>query len=712
MHESNSKIEAKVLSLLNIHDINDSEAAFQTIVDALSTISKALGNCSLRAVLSSEGFSHIRSLRSLSPDEFGFLNKLVEERKESLSENSINDSQVLVQKLIRSPMRKRLAAYYTKASGLELMAESARDFVKRKRAPVTLADPFLGSGLTLSTTLKHLDSSNVGRIWGIEPHPLSALVAYSAILYYLNGDQKKIDIAVGDAFADIYHGLHKSSAAPSERRTDRESPRADLIVTNPPFTRWELLGEDYRNSLWNCVESLGYYKYVTRRQLNLQVASLFLMDHLLERNGLLASVLPASTFYTLYGEAARSLLAERYQIDALIESESDTSFSIDSGLKEVILLATKGEPTHKSRTAFARLEPKDIGHMRQVVEALNSHDSEGNGIAWIDLKEKSILAQADWSIFFADAKLREAISAIFSEAIRNGTIGKWETIYGQQSIVRGVEMYGPDFFFIPNRYWCITEEDGPAVTIKNFEDESRLTLPKDYLILALRKPSLYLDTIRPSVKHYLLSIPPWPVKEFPADLASYIDWGKRKSTGQPAIRLYGDLWYSHVNKQLRVKKPFGRVFLPDKVDPTFRNRGLFASYSQRPLVASKNFHIMSLNDDRKEKALVAWFNSTLFISYFILAGRRITKRWSRFLEDDYLRMPVVNVNLLDGGMLSELEDWLGEVSEMKLPPIKTQLGSDYRMKVDRTLLEALCVTEPDNALNQLYFALSHEQLVS
>jgi hypothetical protein len=585
------------------------------------------------------------------------------------------------------------------------MAESARDFVRRKRAPVTLADPFLGSGLTLTTTLKHLDSSNVGRVWGMEPHPLPALVAYSAILYYLNGDQKKIDITVGDVFAETYHGLNKSSAAPSERRTDRGIPRADLIVTNPPFTRWELLGEHYRNSLWNCVKSLGYYKYVTRRQLNLQVASLFLMDHLLERNGLLASVLPASTFYTLYGEAARSLLAERYQIDALIESESDTSFSIDSGLKEVILLATKREPTHKSRTAFARLEPKDIGHMRQIVEALNSHNSDSNGIAWIDLKEKSILAQDNWSVFFADAKLREAISTIFSEAIRNETIGKWESIYGQQSIVRGVEMYGPDFFFIPNRYWCITDADGLAVTIKNLEDGSRLTLPKDYLILALRKPGLYLDTIRPSVEHYLLSIPPRTVKEFPADLVSYIDWGKRKSTGQPAIRLYGDLWYSHVNRQLRVKKPFGRVFLPDKVDPTFRNRGLFASHYDTPLAASKNFHVVSLNDNSKERLLTAWFNSTLFISYFILTGRRITRSWSRMLEDNYLKMPIINLNSLGKRDTTELENAFGSILEKKLPPIKQQLNASYRRQIDKILLELMGVEEQEEVLRQVYSAL-------
>ena len=481
--------------------------------------------------------------------------------------------------------------------------------------------------------------------------------------------------------------------------------KADVIVTNPPFTRWELLGKEYRDFLWNLVESLGYREYVTRKQLNLQVASLFLMDHLLDENGLLLSVLPASTFYTTYGEAARSMLREKYQINALVENESDKSFSIDSGLKEVIILATKQKPALHRKTAFATLQSEDIGHIRQIAEAANTQLSKNNGAKWVDLEETSTLWQPNWSIFFSDTKLRETISEILSRAMKNGTVGVWESIYGAQSIVRGVEMYGPDFFFIPNRHWCITEEDGLSVNIRNLKDHSKLRLLKNYLIPALRKPSLYFDAIRPSVKHYLLSVPPKPIKDFQEDLARYIAWGKLRATGQPAIRLYGDFWYSHVNKQLRVKKPFGKVFLPDKVDPTFRNRGLFASHYETPLAASKNFHVVSLNDDYKERLLTLWFNSTLFISYFILTGRKITRSWSRMLEGNYLKMPIINLDSLSKRDAEELEKEFRSILGMKLPPIKQQLNTGYRRNIDRILLEAMGIEEQEEVLRKMYSAL-------
>lgn len=289
--------------------------------------------------------------------------------------------------------------------------------------------------------------------------------------------------------------------------------------------------------------------------------------------------------------------------------------------------------------------------------------------------------------------------------MKKGTIGKWETIYGRQSILRGVEMYGPDFFFIPNRYWDAVEENGLTVDIENLADEVKLSLPKDCLIPALRKPCLYLDAIRPTVRHYLLSVPPRPADEFPEDLAKYIAWGKRKSTGQPAIKLLGRLWYSHVNEQLKVKNPFGKVFLPDKVDPSFRNRGLFVYHYETPLAASKNFHIVSLDDDSKNKLIAAWFNSSLFVSYFILTGRRITRSWSRLLKDDYLKMPTIDLNSLGRRDTAELEKVFGSILEQRLPPMKKQLKENYRHEIDRILLQVMGIEDPEKILTELYSAL-------
>nr|MDO8133467.1 N-6 DNA methylase [Candidatus Njordarchaeum guaymaensis] len=696
-------IEARVPSLLGANDVEDPKEAFEAVITALATISSALHCSRLRTVLSSTGFPQISPLKRLPSNELEFLDREVKAKETSLSENDIYDNQVSVQKLISSPRRKRLAAYYTKATGLELMSQVASHFVETRGTPVVLADPFLGSGLTLTETLKKLDHSMVRKVWGVEPHPLSALVAYSALLYVLKGDQRKIGVIVGDTFKNIYGDLKGSSTSPKEGAGS--VPSADIMITNPPFTRWELLGEDYRNFLRTLVEKFGYSRYVTRKQLNLQLASLFMMDYLLERDGLLLSVLPASTFYTIYGEAAKSMLREKYRLNAFVENGSDTSFSSHSGFKEVILVATKEEKAPRNEVAFITMEAGSNRHIQQLKEAMNGHKLEEDKISWIDLAKKPPLWETNWLVFFGKNELREILGKVLSLVENNGTMGTWVDVLGKESIVRGVEMYGPDFFLIPNRYWNIVEEAAHTVVVENAEEGLRLEIPKEYLVPTLRKPELYYDTIKPRATHRFLSIPRKPVGELPGALVDYMKWGKRSRTAQTAMRALGGKWYSHVHKQLNVKKPFGGVFLPDKIDPSFRNRGVFACYSQTPLAASKNFHIVSLNDSIKEKALVAWFNSTLFIAYFTLANRRISKNWARLLIDDYLRMPIVNVNALSRRTLSELEKSVNDLSEEKLPPVKLQLDLDYRLSIDRTLLDAIGVSEPETLLKRLYSTL-------
>jgi hypothetical protein len=49
------------------------------------------------------------------------------------------------------------------------------------------------------------------------------------------------------------------------------------------------------------------------------------------------------------------------------------------------------------------------------------------------------------------------------------------------------------------------------------------------------------------------------------DLRKYVEWGERE--GVPALRL-GDRWYQHIWRQLQTKRPYGHVFIHDKVDLT------------------------------------------------------------------------------------------------------------------------------------------------
>jgi hypothetical protein len=695
------ELAIRVVTALQIEGIKDLSEAFETIIFSLATILKSTGIHDLPTLIELTNFAPIKSLKLLSKKEISLIDRLVKEKMNFFTTQDIFENQIRVARLIDPIQRKKLAAYYTKPIGLKLMTCLVSRYAEMRGWPLILADPFLGSGLTLSETIKELPKSNISKIWGIEPHVLSALVAYASIVHSLGGDYEKVNVIVGDAFKIVYEKL--SPLLQFVEPLQGALPKADVILTNPPFTRWETLDKDYRMFLTKFIDRTGYGKYVKRRQQNLQIISLFLMDCVLKDNGLLISVLPASTFYTLYGEAAKDMLKDKYWVHAIVDLGSEPSFSIDSGFKEVILIASKTKKD--SEAAFLTIEDDNVGQLKELSDILKGIKPTNSRINWANISKIPYPWNLNWLVLFGQNPLRELISKVFAQAAEKGMLTTWANAFTEKQIVRGIEMYGPDFFFIPNKYWRIIGEHTEGVIIENY-DGTKLWIGREFIIPALRKPELYINFIVPRVEHYFLLIPPKNESELPSDIKKYIEWGQNSSTAKPALRAFGRYWYSHVYKQIHVKKPFGHIFLPDKIDPSFRKRGVFACYSDQPLTASKNFYIASLNDKIKDKALALWFNSSLFIAYFIVASRKISERWTRFLEEDYLRMPVINVNLLDKYALQELANRFDKMAEKKLSPVKLQLGEDFRLEMDKTLFEIIGIEDP-TALHKLYSLLEN-----
>jgi hypothetical protein len=694
----NNKSLSPLLNALHVEEVDDFNAAFEIATNSLATVLKATRSQNLVDLIRIANFAPLKALGLLSESDILSLEELVRNKMQTLTPADILENQIRVARLMNPIRRKKLAAYYTKPIGLKLMAHMVTQYARISEQPLILSDPFLGSGLALSETIKELNESHVDKIWGIEPDPLSAFVAYAAIINALRGAYQKVEIIVGDAFKIAQEGLLSLGDTPLRK--------ANVILTNPPFTRWEILDEDYRTFLTKLIYTFGYNKYVKRRQQNLQLLSLFLMDHFLEKNGLLISVLPASTFYTLYGEAAKLMLRDRYLVHGLIDIGVESSFSIDSGFKEVILIASKKKS--KGETAFLTIGPKDMPILEEFANVIQGNKLINNRINWVDISNVPYPWEMNWLTLAGQNPLRELLTRIFSQAIKKDTVTFWANSIGKKRLVRGIEMYGPDFFFIPNKYWKIAQWNYDGVMIEDYQSEVKLLIGNEFVVPALRKPELYVDSIVPMVDHYLLSIPPKAESELPSDIAEYIRWGQLHSTAKPAIRSFGRYWYSHINKQINVKKPFGHVFLPDKIDPSFNKRGVFACYSDQRLTASKNFYIATFGDELKDKSLSLWFNSSLFLAYFLVASRKISERWTRFLEADYLRLPIVNIEVLDEGALQRLGSNFDKVSVRKLPSIPTQLGEDYRFEMDNTIFESIKVE--DSAIVQELYALLKKYL--
>ncbi len=393
---------------------------------------------------------------------------------------------------------------------------------------------------------------------------------------------------------------------------------------------------------------------------------MLLVDGLLEDGGVVASVLPASTFYTLYGRGYKKLLRTRYHLALL--AEGGDSFSEGSGFKELVVIARKGLSSGPTKVL-----------------------SSSGASSLLDLKELPTFFDMNWLSLF-DKGLRDLVLGFVRPALRAGTLVRLSDLGVR--VVRGVEMYGPEFFFLPNGHWRLQANDSGFTLVDNWE----LEIGKEYLVKALRRPSLYADSIEVNVNTYLLAVPPLPLKELPEGLAGYIRWGLRKGVAAPAVRSKGKGWYSHIWRQLQTKRPFGYLFLPDKVGNPL-SRSSLANLTRERVTASKNFYVV-VTSKRRSWMLAAWYNSTFFASLLALMGRKISKGWTRFLLADYLEMPVPGRE--DEGVISTFEELVRDPR-----PIREGLsGRGIRHQLDMELGRALSIPGTDHLLDALYSKLA------
>jgi predicted RNA methylase len=495
--------------------------------------------------------------------------------------------------------RKKTSSYYTSPDGVTVI----RYFLKEVgvREGIVLMDPFMGSGVTLSSVN---DLVKPSKVIGIEISKIPCELGRK-ILSSIYDD---VEVVCDDAFNVGW------------------KYKADLVISNPPFVRWHLISN--RDEVLNAVISHGYKNYVTRKDPGVHILSFFLIDSILKDGGCAILVLPASTFYTSQGGGLKKLLKYGYDVLAIVENLKEASFSSGSGYKELIIFL-------KKKSFSFTVIPTPIYQYDGSLKELYSVNVQGI----------PKFMDRNWLSLFNYERAKRVV-----ELIQRGLESGLLRYLKKDEILRGVEMYGSEFFFLPNTYWNIEAEEGDYVVTRN--GWVGLRIHKKYLIKCLRKPEYYNDEIViRDPKFYVLVIDDEPQ----GDLRKYVEWGEKEKI--PALK-FGKEWYQHIWKQLQTKKPYGHIFIHDKLDLE-RNR-ILANYSETPICASKNFYIIRT----KNPLIAAWFNSSIMRDILHIFGKRISSKWTRLLENDYLAIPIpskyVNVDLNNlQNMEKVIKEYLG-----------------------------------------------------
>jgi len=507
----------------------------------------------------------------------------------------IDKRQYEVQKLVN---RKETSSYYTDEDGMKVVAMLLEKLNLKDN--FSLMDPFMGAGVTISGVSKFVKPKKViGIEINEEPYKLAQTI--------LGSIYKDVTLICDDAFKFGWNY------------------KADLIISNPPFIRWHRMKNGHE--IVNTVVSKGYGEYINHKKFGLHVLSIFLIDYILNEGGYAILILPASIFYTSQASGVKRFLKEHYDILYLVENVNKPSFSSDSGYKELIVVVRKRGSKEKQ---YINTEIYQYNGTLNHLYSVNIHEITG----FID---------RNWLSLFRYNEAKK-LSRFLEEGLKQGIL----RFLKKDEIMTGIQMYGPEFFFVPNKYWKIVKDDGNTITISN--GENNLEIPKKYLIKCLRKPEYYNKAVYiDDPKFYILSIEDKPQ----GDLRKYIAWGLEQKV--PALS-FGEQWYKHVWKQIKTRNPYGYVFLHNKID--LDRQEILANYSDTPLCASKDFFIIKTNNP----LMAMWYNSIVMKDFLKIFGRKISHSWIELLKEDYIQIPAPSDDVNTQMFMSYINKW--ELSDL------------------------------------------------
>ncbi len=562
--------------------------------------------------------------------------------------------------------RKKLAVNYTTHNSAEILVS-----LTEINNPSSIVDPFCGSGRLITTYLSKLDpKEGFPRIRINDLMPSAVLIAYCRLILLLSRHKQSynlLEASIGDAFEMF--PIHEEDQTNNVRKYD-------LVLMNPPFTRTHRIDEKQKAKFQGLKHR--YKNYITG-QVGLHIYAMLLADTLIKENGMLGAILPAATILSQYSSGIHKLLLNSYQLSIIAASEDVKSCSENSSLREIILIAQQSKKQSDRKVNFLRISEPNQGKKWGISSSLL-------------IPEKNLAKEWNWTVFLRNPKLLKFRDVL----LQSGFIKNGKDLH--LDIVRGVEMYGPDFFYIPNREWKIISETDEDFILKS--EKTTLTVPRKFLVRSLRKPSKYTKFISPKVLDFALTIPnlskgsqKW-IKEYLRVSEQY---------ALPAKRKFGSGWIFHIHTQLLNKQPWGHLFFIDKFG--ISSTSIMAHFSEKKLTCSKNFYLLRNSSSNQAKLLAAWLNSTFFIVLFLLSRREIGGSYGRLQIIDYMKESLFfDFSRCDLSQKRRILEEFDKIRKLQLPAIPDQLQLPQRKALDLEIAQGLKFSkeQANRLLNEMY----------
>lgn len=676
--------------------------------------------------------------------------------------------------LIPLDLRKVVAAFYTNIQAGEILATLAID-----KSDALVLDPACGSGTLLVSSyqrkkdllekngksfgFKHHKRFIEEEVTGIDIMPFAAHLAavhlsLQAPLYTTDfvrvaiqdSTSLKPDMTISpaqevlkEAFKQrrITEDYQKPVRKPKEKVTTGvvelsehadsrplQLSKVDLVIMNPPFTRFQRIPRTYKTKLRERFPEAKYQKCI-HGQLGLHGYFLLLADRFLKNEGRLATVLPATTLSAKGFYEIQDIWFKDYTIEHLIVCEGRSAFSEDVLTREILLIAQKPKSKYsKVAVSILKVSPDtiSIAEARSLAETLKELretkqvgtivDSEKYLFRLLSQKE---LAKNKRSLFRTISMYRkdlieiaDEIGKLFEKSGKTTTFGEYlESIKGEiHESPRGIKKFGYYGLSIVSKesralkkhdFWFVKEKTKRKLVVENRFSHVTFGIPIKCIAPNIRRYAGLEHFDISNETDYVITKPFNGLQHFLK--ASDIEMDERK---EAAKLVKNGEWEQFVENHSSNLALFYRT------DITGVGTHNLAFYSDKEMFFGGSLWNVEIKDDIQNKLLCLWFNSTLNL-FQVLIERKETRGGWIWLDGYVLREFTIpdftKLSRQEGDELLETFDKYGKIS---MPNLLEQLQTknNVRKEIDRIFLQLLGMPkeEIDDFLDVLYVVLTRE----
>lgn len=492
-----------------------------------------------------------------------------------------------------------------------------------------------------------------------------------------------------------------SRAAPKEFKVDRQN----LVMMNPPFTSRDNMSASYRDRLADRFSSGEYGAATEGKKISQQAYFLLLADEFLKPGGRIASVLPLTTLGGKDYWPLVDFLCRHYRIRYVVVGLGRTAFSEDTSLSECLLVAEKAEPLPDSafRLVGTLLPPDDWDDAKlgKIVDGARA----GKGIPGLSVLREfpqtsllpgeemlpglmlRLLPEYDTACeALADLRERTKVPFVrFAEMRRRGMVYR-ERI----EKTRHLAELGASALFATREEaralrkmdrLYVTSADTNSVVFRDRVGDATYPFSRKDLVPALRRLAYigHLDATESS---------DFCVRSVGPGLLELL------------VKFYGEVDGTQKYRRLKHKGFWegltaynsSRLITTARVDFAGPGTTVLSCWSETPMfLASPNYIAEGFRDQREERFVCMWLNSSYSVLQLISATSATRGSWARIERFTLDRVWVPDFHQFTDQAWAESERLWREVGKMQVRSLVDQASTDdhFRTALDAGLLR-LC----------------------